>query len=196
MLGQIKTILNEYADKYNQLTNELNNKIEHLNKNYIGGGEVYINKLKEMKEIYEENIRAARTFAMKETENHIQSTLSQLNNSITEGITQTMVVELELLRSINPTKEDIEAFLQKYNTCYLACKALKEIASKNNIEVEVITLKDHIDTVELLKEKAFNIINTYNGPLKNYQHELILSGSYIEDISKDIDVFVKEYEQK
>lgn len=196
MLKQLKTILNEYADKYNQLTNELNKKIEHLNKNYIGGGDVYIKKLREMKEIYEEDIRVARSFVMKEAENHIQATLSKLNNSITEGITQTMVAELELLRVINPTKEDIEAFLEKYKTCYLACKALKEIADKNNIELEVVTLKDHIDTVELLKEKAFNIINAYNGPLKNYQHELILSGSYIEDISKDIDIFIKEYEQK
>ncbi len=194
MLKKIKSILNTYVEDYNKFTEEFNKKNDYLNKNYIGGGERYISKLKEIKEAYDVKVKDSRDKALRESKEHFENVLSKLRNKITEGITQEMVLELDLLRKITPTEDDIKAFLNKYKNSYLGCKVLKEIASEKKIDIEIVTLNDNIEIIEDLREKVINVINGYSGPYLIYAHELIIQGDYIDKIEEEIKRFTKEYE--
>lgn len=194
MLEKIKSILTTYTEDYNKFTEEFNRKNDYLNKNYIGGGDRYISKLKEIKGSYDTKVKDSRDKSLKELKEQFEFVLSKLSSKITEGITQEMVLELDLLRKISPTEDDIKAFLNKYKNSYLGCKALKEIAEEKKINIEIVTLKDHIETIEDLREKTIEIINEYSGPYKVYAHELIISGDYIDNIDEDIKQFTKQYE--
>lgn len=194
MLEKIKSVLTTYVEDYNKFTEEFNKKNDYLNQNYIGGGERYISKLKEIKNSYDIKVKDSRNNALKQAGEQFDIVLNKLKNKITEGITQEMVLELDLLRKITPTEEDIKAFLNKYKTSYLGCKALKEIAAEKEINIEIVTLKDHIENIEDLRGKVIDVINGYSGPYKVYDHELIISGDYIDNIDEDIKQFTKQYE--
>lgn len=193
MLEKVKEVVKQYGDIYNLLTDKFKKDKEYIDKNYINSGARWAQKFKEIKEVYDNQLLSAREAARAEIETLINDVISKLNSKIAEGVTTEIVAELDLLRSIKATKDDIQAFLNKYYNNYLVCKAIKEIAEEKEIEITIVTLSDQIKDLLDLKERIFRTIDTYNGPLKSYLNEIIIRGDFIDGVDKQLGIFTKQY---
>ncbi|WP_443659290.1 hypothetical protein [Clostridium algidicarnis] len=189
----MKKVVYDYSKKYNKYTEEFKKDKAYVDANYVSSGSMWADGFKSIKENYNNLVEEARSVATEETKVIFKSITEKLNKKIAEGVAPGVVAELELLKTTKVTKDDIDAYLQKYYNNYLVCKVLKELAEKKEIQAEVLTLTDQMELLEDLKNQVIEFYRIYSGPSKSYKCELILNGNIIDNIDSQLKVFVVRY---
>lgn len=184
MLEKIKELTKDYAGIYNLSTDKFKKDKAYIDGVYNNKGDRWAEQYKTIKDNYDNLIKQAKESAIEETKTIFAEITKKLKDKIVEGVSPEVVSELELLKMTKVTKEDIHAYLEKYNNSYLVCKVLKELAEERKIDVNVITLQDKMKGVEELQTMVIDFYNSYTGPLKSYKCELILNGAIIDGLDK------------
>lgn len=184
MLEKIKELTKDYAGIYNLSTDKFKKDKAYIDGVYNNKGDRWAEQYKTIKDNCDNLIKQAKESAIEETKTIFAEITKKLKDKIVEGVSPEVVSELELLKMTKVTKEDIHAYLEKYNNSYLVCKVLKELAEERKIDVNVITLQDKMKGVEELQTMVIDFYNSYTGPLKSYKCELILNGAIIDGLDK------------
>lgn len=193
MLDKIKNTVKDYSELYNKYTKEFKERKKYIDANYNKEGGRWAEQYKAIKTMYDNQVTSAKNLGKETISQVFEEIRSKLRSKVTEGVKPEVIAELELLRTTEVTEEDIKAYLDKYYSSYLICKVLKEIAEDKQINVEVLSIKDLIDTLNDLEPKVKNFFDIYNGPLKSYAAELILNGALIDRIDNQLESFVRRY---
>lgn len=193
MLEKIKSTVKDYSEKYNEYTKEFEKRKKYIDANYTRDGGRWAEQYKAIKTMYDNQVLNAKKSGIETVSKIFEEVRSKLRSKITEGVKPEIIAELELLRTTKVTEEDIKAYLDKYYSSYLICKVLKEIAEDNNVNVEVLSIKDLIDILNDLEPQVKNFFDIYNGPLESYAAELILNGALIDRVDDQLKSFAIRY---
>ena len=186
MLERIKVLTKDYAGIYNLSTDKFNKDKAYIDNVYNNKGDRWAEQYKAIKDGYDNLIGQAKQSAIEETKTIFAEITKKLKAEIVEGVSPEVVAELELLKTTKVTKEDINAYFEKYSNSYLICKVLKELADERKIEVSVVTLQDKLEGLGELQTMVIDFYNSYKGPLKSYKCELILNGAIIDNLDKSL----------
>lgn len=192
MISSVKTIVKKYAESYNECTSKFQESKRYIDDNYISSGSKWAEKYKEIKELYDAQIWQLQTEAKSEVQGIFSDAVILIRSRVTDEVPQGAISDIELLKESEPTGEDIKSFLEKYKKNYLVCKRLKVIAKERNLDIEVISIDDLLESLEELKLEVLNLFYIYKGPLSSYRAELILNGAIIDRIDKSLDTFYEK----
>lgn len=190
LLG-VLNIVSSYATEYDEILAEKNKLTTYANKNFIGDS--WTKATTEANESFNFTIKNLREEKEVASDSIFESTLQELNSKVSTGTSADMVAELQLLALTKVSKTELEVYLTKYATNYLAIKYLKDIAEKNNIDIAIHSLDDLIAEVKELQGfiKA-NFYNRYTGEVDDYYPRLILNGDMIRELDNRLGNFIIE----
>ena len=95
-------------------------------------------------------------------EKEIELIKHNIRHNVTDSLKNAQIEFLNAIKNIDDlTETEFEILVKAYGSNYYCCKALKQIADKNKITFNILTLDERMAMVDELKTAALNIINKY-----------------------------------
>lgn len=192
MFEKIKSIIANFVSQYESLKTTFENEVARIKATYIEGNSQFVNEMRIAKDTFEHGVQALRDSSFEQVNGVIQELNSTLAQMVTSDVSPNVIAELELLKTVNLTQYEVDNFLKKYATNYLATKSMKEIAQSKGLETDNVMCAD--DFKEMIQEVFADcqlLFNTYTGKHESYKCELVINGAKFDRFSEQFKSFLQ-----
>lgn len=192
MFEKLKSIIANFIEQYNTIKKTFDDRVAVINSDYRKDGGVYINEMKSAKDTFEHGVQALRDSSFEQVRTVIQEMNSALQQMVTSDVSPNIVAELELLKTVNLTQYEVDNFLKKYATNYLATKSMKEIAQEKKLETDrVMCADDFKEMIQEVWDDCQMLFNTYTGKNQSYRCELVVKGAKFDRFKEQFKTFLQ-----
>ncbi|CAI3536103.1 MAG: hypothetical protein ACLUC0_01020 [Clostridium neonatale] len=188
MLKDLKNEIRGYKTKYDKQLDEFNKQKQYIDEIYNKGASKWLEEYAKAKQLFDYNVKIMRENKIEIVNGRIDEVINKLKDKITTGITPDIAAELQILKIVKVNKEELTAYVEKYKYNYLICKALKEIAEENKIDIEIESIQDKVEDIEELRHMVVEFFNMYDGEPR-YKCELMINGAIIDNVSNRLNSF-------
>lgn len=134
LVNEAKKLINELTEKSAELTSKTDKLIKDINEGMLGpkGSQIKQEELREEKDNYQWEIRNRVDKLLEKIEASEQKALEKIELNA-EPVTADSVAELQLLKGLDTTAEELQRYANKYHNNPLAIKFLEQVAKDKEI---------------------------------------------------------------
>ena len=161
LVNEAKKLINELTEKSAELTSKTDKLIKEINEGMLGpkGSQIKQEELREEKNRYQWEIRKKVDDLLEKIEASEQKALESIELNA-ESVTADSVAELQLLKGLDTTAEELQRYATKYHNNPLAIKTLRQIAKDKNIMTTFPETEQ--DKIINKYKKLKTVVKTYN----------------------------------
>ena len=161
LVNEAKELINEITEKSTELTSKTEKLISDINQGILGpkGSQIKKEELREEKDNYQWELRKKVDELLEKIEASEKQALEKIEANA-EPVTADNVAELQLLKGLDTTAEELQRYANKYHNNPLAIKTLKQIAKDKEI---LVTFPETEQEKIINKYKKLKtVVKTYN----------------------------------
>jgi len=178
MFEMFRKLIANFVEQYNSMKATYETEVARIKATYIEGNSQFVNEIRIAKENFDNGVQTLINSSIEQLKGIIQELNSTLAQMVTSDVSPNVIAELELLKTVNLTQYEVDNFLKKYATNYLATKSMKEIAKSKGLETDnVMCADDFRSLIQNIYDTGVWFFTTYQGKQVSYKNEMVVYGN-------------------
>jgi hypothetical protein len=170
MIKKLETVLKDYAQKVKTTDQTYQTKTQYAKQNYRG--ELLQEQLRNIKAELDNTVSSHRETAYKAVNETITRLYTKVDSMATDSNPEALY-ELNALNGLKISQGELQAFVSKYKTDYLAMRKLADLADTSGLHLNYVSIDDMKSAVDYLNTTSKKFIRDYDGSKETYGYDVV-----------------------